>query len=195
MARQTTKPTTYQLRITLLGIDPPIWRRIQVTSTFPLASLHDSIQAVMGWTDSHLHGFEKDGKHWGVPETDEFGDLKLIDERKVPVGTVLKAEGDVLRYEYDFGDSWVHDVLLEKIVPSEAPPKPHCLGGARRCPPEDVGGPHGYQEFLDAIFDPQHEEFDHYRQWAGGPFDAEEFHLQAVNYTLERMRWPGRRRR
>jgi len=191
MARQTI---THQLRITLLGIEPPIWRRIQVQSALPLALLHDAIQAAMGWTNSHLHQFEKDGKHWGVPESDDFGDLNLIDESKVQIGAVLKSEGDVLRYVYDYGDEWLHDVVLEQILPTEPPPKPVCVAGARRCPPEDVGGPNGYQEFLDAIFDPQHEQFERYREWAGGPFDAEEFHLTAVNYTLERMHWPGKRR-
>src|SRR3954470_3367006 len=139
MPRTKTTPGTYQLRVTLLGIDPPIWRRIQVPNTLPLARLHDAIQAAMGWTNSHLHDFEKDGQHWGVPETDEFGDLKLIDQWKVRIGDVLKGEGDGLRYECDFGDSWLHEILLEKILHTEPTPKPICIGGARRCPPEDVG--------------------------------------------------------
>ena len=157
----TAKPKTpvYQLEITLLSVEPLIWRRIQVPSTIPLCCLHDALQAVFGWTDSHLHQFGKDGKHWGVPETDEFGDLELLDESKVPVSRVLKAEGDSMIYVYDFGDNWRHQVVLEKIVPADAPTKPVCLGGERRCPPEDVGGPSGYQEFLGVIFEPGHEEF------------------------------------
>jgi hypothetical protein len=149
----------------------------------------------MGWTDSHLHQFEKDGKYWGVPETDEFGDLELKDESKVAVSRLLKAEGDSMVYVYDFGDDWRHEVVLEKIVASDDTAKPICLAGERRCPPEDVGGPHGYQEFLEAIFQPKHEEFDHFRGWAGGKFHAEEFDLKAVNKILERMRWPVRHRR
>ena len=149
-------PSIYQLKITLLEIDPPIWRRIQVPSTMPLSSLHDAFQVVMGWTDSHLHQYEKDGRYWGDPENNEFeGDVEIIDERQVPVGKVLLAEGDSMVYVYDFGDDWRHEVVLEKILPSEATPtKPVCLAGERCCPPEDVGGPHGYQEFLEAIFEP-----------------------------------------
>ena len=153
MSTLKAKPFIYDLKITLLGIEPPIWRRIQVPSTLLLCCLHDAFQAVMGWTDSHLHQFEKDVKNWGVPENDEFGDLELIDEGKVPVGRVLKTEGDSMVYLYDFGDSWRHEVVLEKIVPVDAPPpNPVCLDGKRRCPPEDVGGVSGYQEFLEVIF-------------------------------------------
>jgi hypothetical protein len=190
----TTKaqPAGYQLRITLLGIKPPIWRRIQVPSTILLCCLHDAIQAVMGWTDSHLHLFEKDGKYWGVPEhLEDDDDIEVIDESRAPVGKVLLAQGDSMVYVYDLGDDWRHQVVLEKIVPSDAArPKPVCLAGKRRCPPEDVGGPHGYQEFLEVIFQPGHEEFEHYRQWAGDPVHAEEFDIQAVNDILDRMRWP-----
>lgn len=148
----------------------------------------------MGWTDSHLHQFEKDGKYWGDPETDEYGDLKLIDESKVAVGKVLKAEGHALVYVYDFGDNWRHEVVLEKLIPSETRTKPVCLDGGRRCPPEDVGGAHGYQKLLDVIFEPEHEEFEHYRQWAGN-VHAEEFSVAAVNEILNRMRWPLRHSR
>jgi hypothetical protein len=196
MPTPKAKPSIYDLKITLLGIEPPIWRRIQVPSTLLLCCLHDAFQAVMGWTDSHLHQFEQDGRYWGVPQTDEFGDLELLDETKVPVGKLLLAEGDSLVYLYDFGDNWRHEVLLEKIVPVDGPPpKPICLAGERRCPPEDVGGPSGYQEFLEVIFEPGHEEFEHYRQWAGDPVHAEEFDVATVNKILERMRWPKRHRR
>lgn len=148
----------------------------------------------MGWTESHLHQFEKDGKYWAVPEWDEFGDLELLDEKKVPLGKLLNTVGDSLVYVCDYGDDWRHEVTLEEITSADRPTTPVCLGGERRCPPEDVGGPHGYQEFLEAVFDPEHEEFEHYRQWAGNPVHAEEFDLKAVNNTLSRMRWPVRHR-
>ena len=193
MPTAKTKPSLYELKITLLEIGPPIWRRLQVPSTIPLSCLHDALQAVLGWTDSHLHQFEKDGRYWGVPDDDEFeGDIEVIDESKVPVSRVLKVQGDTMIYVYDFGDDWLHHVVLEKILPSDAPTKPVCLAGQRRCPPEDVGGPSGYQEFLEVIFEPGHEEFGHFRGWAGGRFHAEEFDLKAVNTILERMRWPVR---
>jgi len=183
------KPSSYQLKITLLGIGPPIWRRIQVPSTLKLGHLHQAIQVVMGWTDSHLHEFEQDGECWGVPEHIEDDDV--TDESRVPLGKVLRAEGDSMVYIYDFGDDWRHRVALEKIVPLDAAPAtPVCLAGKRRSPPEDVGGPYGYQEFLEAIFDPSHAEFKYYRQWAGDPFHAEEFDVKTVNDILDRMRWP-----
>jgi hypothetical protein len=196
MPTKATPPTAYQLKITLLDIAPPIWRRIQVASTLTLSMLHDVLQTVMGWTNSHLHQFEKDGKNWGVPETDEFGDLDLIDESQVPVGEVLKAEGDSMIYVYDLGDDWRHEVVLEKILPTaDTASKPVCLAGERRCPPEDVGGPHGYQEFLEAIFQPGHEEFKQLREWAGNPVHAEEFDLKVVSDALARMRWPKGKRK
>ena len=189
------RPSIYQLNITLTGIEPAIWRRIQVPSTIPLCCLHEALQAVFGWTDSHLHQFEKDGKYWGVPDDDGFeDDIEIINESRVPVGKLLLDEGDSMIYLYDLGDKWRHHVLLEKIVPSDASTKPVCLGGERRRPPEDVGGPSGYEEFLDVIFQPGHDEFAHFRGWAGGKFHAEEFDLKAVNDILSRMRWPVRHR-
>jgi Plasmid pRiA4b ORF-3-like protein len=185
----------YELKITLPGIDPPIWRRIQVPSAMLLCCLHDAIQVVMGWTDSHLHQFEKDGKNWGVTETVEFGELDLIDESRVPVAEVLQAEGDSMLYVYDFGDNWRHEIVLENILPPETRTKPVCLAGQRRCPPEDVGGTSGYEEFLEVIFQPGHEEFEHYRAWAENPVHAEEFDLEAVNAKLSKMRWPVKHRR
>ena len=131
------KPSLCQLKITLLEIEPPIWRRTQVPSTLPLSCLHDVFEAVMGWTDSHLHQFEQGGKYWGVPEHYEDDDIQVIDESKVPVSKVLKNEGDALVYLYDFGDNWRHEVVLEKILPAEeVATKPVCIGGQRRCPPD-----------------------------------------------------------
>ena len=188
------RPSIYHLKITLLSVEPTIWRGLQVPSTIPLCCLHDALQAVLGWTDSHLHQFEKEGKYWGVPVDDGFdGDVEVIDESKVPVARLLLAEGDSMVYVYDFGDNWRHQVVLEKIVPSETPPKPVCLAGERRCPPEDVGGPSGYLEFLEVIFEPGHEEFSHFRGWAGGKFHAEEFNVMAVK-VAQRLRWPVRHR-
>jgi hypothetical protein len=195
MTSKEPSPPIYQFKITLIGIDPPIWRRIQVPSTILLCCLHDAFQAVLGWTDSHLHRFEKDGKTWGVTGYDDFDELDLIDEGKTTLAKVLKTEGDSMIYVYDFGDNWRHEVVLEKIVPSDAQTKPVCLAGERRCPPEDVGGVSGYQEFLEVIFEPGHDDFTNFRGWAGGKFHAEEFSLNAVNKILSRMRWPIRHRR
>jgi hypothetical protein len=194
----TKKPSLsiYELKITLLGIDPPIWRRVQTPDAMLLCCLHDVLQAVLGWTDSHLHQFQRGETVWGVPELYEDDDIEVADESQTSVNRVLKAQGESLVYEYDFGDDWKHEILLEKIISCEvALVRPVCLAGERSCPPEDVGGFRGYKEFLDVIFDPGNEEFEHYRAWAGDSFQPEHFDLKAVNETLARMRWPKRHRR
>jgi hypothetical protein len=190
MPSMKAPPPIYQLKITLAEIRPPIWRRIQVPGTILLCCLHDALQAVFGWSGSHLHNFEKDGKYWGVPE---YADL--IDESNVRLAQVLKAKDDSLIYVYDFGDNWRHEIVLEQMILANEPMKaPTCLGGERRCPPEDVGGVSGYEEFLEIISDPRHEDYEEYVGWAGGHFQ-DEFDLKAVNEVLSRMRWPVRHRR
>lgn len=187
-------PPLYRLKITLLEIKPPIWRRIQAPASIKLCCLHTAIQVAMGWTDSHLHQWEKDGKNWGVPEWDEFGDLDLIDESRTRLADVLQSERDSMVYVYDFGDNWQHKMVLEKIIPvNDVVNTPICIGGERRCPPEDVGGVSGYGQFLEAICDPRHEDYEDYVRWAGGHF-IDEFDLKAANETLSRMRWPVRHR-
>jgi hypothetical protein len=154
MPAPKTPPSIYELKVTLMHIAPPIWRRIHVSSDIKLCCLHDALQVTMGWSDSHLHQWEKDGKYWGVPDDDELeGDIEVIDESRVPLGRLLEVEGDSLIYLYDFGDDWRHEVVLEKILSAATEAKhPICIAGERRCPPEDVGGPHGYEEFLEVIF-------------------------------------------
>ena len=185
----------YQLTVTLLGIRPAIWRRFQVPAFIPLGSLHEVLQIVMGWTNSHLHQFEKDGKHYGVPEDDEFGNLGITDESKFTLDQLLKRDADSLVYVYDFGDDWRHDLVLEKILPAETGTvRPVCLAGERHCPPENVGGAPGYAEFLEAIFDPKHKEHDQYVRWAGARFRPEKFDMKAVSEALSKMAWPVRPR-
>lgn len=186
----------YRLKITLIGIEPLIWRVVQVPSSMRLCCLHTALQVALGWTDSHLHRFEKDGKEWGLPEYDELGELDLLDEKKAQLSKVLKVEGESMIYAYDYGDNWRHGVVLEEIIPvNDAAKSPICFGGERRCPPEDVGGVSGYEEFLDVILDHGHEDFERFRGWAGASFQPEEFDLRAVNLKLSSLRWPIRHRR
>jgi hypothetical protein len=196
--KSKTQPCVYELRITLQEILPPIWRLIRVPDTLRLSHLHDALQTVIGWTDSHLHRFEKDGKHWGVPDDEGDDGIEISDESRIPISAVLRTPGDSMLYVYDFGDNWRHNVELEKILPASRPVRPVCLAGERHCPPEDVGGVPGYEEFLEVIFEPGHEEHEHYVRWGGGPsplnrsvgrFQPEEFNLMAVNDELSRMRW------
>ncbi|HVM75399.1 MAG TPA: plasmid pRiA4b ORF-3 family protein [Candidatus Saccharimonadales bacterium] len=204
----TKKPKTqtyvYEIRITLQDIRPPIWRLVQVPDTLPLSRLHAVLQTVIGWTDSHLHHFEKDGMHWGVPEDDEDCGIEIVDENRTAIGAILTTPGDSMLYVYDFGDNWRHDVTLEKILPALGVVRPVCIAGERHCPPEDVGGVAGYEEFLEVIFEPGHEEHEHYVRWAGGPsptnrsvgrFQPEEFNQMVVNGALSRIRWPSASKR
>ncbi len=178
-----------QLKITLNGSRPPIWRRVQVPGDITLAKLHRVIQAVMGWYDSHLHQFIVGKTYYGVPSLDEFSELELKDERKVRLDQVLSKLKQKMVYEYDFGDGWEHDIVLEKVLPLDSNTRyPVCLEGARACPPEDCGGVGGYENFLEAIRDPDHEEHDEYLGWIGGEFDPEEFDIVLANRELKRIK-------
>ena len=151
------KPTQiYQIKVTLNDTHPPIWRRIQVPGNTTLLKLHDILQIVMGWEDYHLHMFTIEGSIYGDPADDEYGDLGTIDEANYKLNQVIDREGQRFTYEYDFGDSWDHTLLVEKILPpQEGVRYPICLKGKRACPPEDVGGVWGYENFLEAIRDPE----------------------------------------
>ena len=167
----------YQFKITLLDIKPAIWRRIQVPEC-TLEKLHESIQAAFGWWNCHLHQFKIDGQQYGPKFPDDF-DLgeNVINEAKVSLKKLIPASGRRCRwiYEYDFGDGWRHEVVFEGF-PTAAPKAkyPLCVEGARACPPEDCGGPWGYEEYLAAIRDPQHEQHQDMLEWRGA-FDPEAF--------------------
>jgi len=183
------KPTQiYQIKVTLDDTHPPIWRRILVPGNTTLLKLHDILQIVMGWQDYHLHMYTIEGLTYGDPADDEFGELGTVDEAQYKLSQVIYGEGQRFTYEYDFGDSWDHTLLVEKILP---PKKgihyPLCLKGRRACTPEDVGGVWGYENFLKAIRDPNHPEHERYLAWVGGEFDPEDFNLEEINARLRRM--------
>jgi hypothetical protein len=178
----------YQIKVTLDGTHPPIWRRIQVPGNTSLLKLHDILQIVMGWEDYHLHMFSIEGSTYGNPADDEYGDLGTVDEARFKLNQMIYRDGQRLSYEYDFGDSWDHTLLVEKILPpQEGVRYPQCLKGKRACPPEDVGGVWGYENFLEAIRNPDHIEHDDYLTWVGGEFDPEAFDLEEVNTRLRSM--------
>lgn len=178
----------YQIKVTLDDTHPPIWRRIQVSSNTTLLKLHDILQIVMGWEDYHLHMFTIEGSSYGDPADDEYGDLGTVDEARFKLNQVIFREGQRLSYEYDFGDSWDHTLLVEKILPTQEGVRyPICLKGKRACPPEDVGGVWGYENFLEAIGNPDHDEHQEYLIWIGGEFDPEAFDLEEVNTQLRSM--------
>lgn len=182
----------YKLKVTLQGIRPPIWRRIEAPADISLFDLHRTLQGAMGWTNSHLHQFIHRGTYYGAPDH-EFG-MPIVSEIRTELGELLERPRDRLVYEYDFGDSWEHDVLLEGI--SEAEPDvryPRVVAGKRACPPEDVGGYPGYMEFLEVIRDPYHEEHASMLEWIGGGFDPEYFDVAEADRSVPRKRAPRHR--
>ena len=173
----------YLLKIQLLDIEPVIWRRFVVPASITLDRLHDVIQIVMGWTDSHLHEFTIGNKRYTeYPESKEDG---LVCGR-YRLGDLIKQKGRTFRYLYDFGDSWEHELVLEesRYFNPELRTELACLEGERACPPEDVGGIPGYFEFCNALKDPSHEEHESYMEWSGGDFDSEQFDSDSVNWEL-----------
>jgi hypothetical protein len=183
------KPTQiFQIKVILDDIHPPIWRRILVPGNTTLLKLHDILQIVMGWEDYHLHMFTIEGFIYGNPADDEYGDLGTLDEASITLSQVVYGEKQRFTYEYDFGDSWDHTLVVEKILhPEEGIRYPICLKGKRARPPEDVGGVWGYENFLEAIRNPNHDEHEEYLMWVGGEFDPEAFDLEKVNAQLRSM--------
>ena len=169
----------FQLKATLVGTKPPVWRRVLVEESASLLELHDVLQAAFGWYDCHLHDFEIDGVRYGTDDGEGWGPPPKS-ERHARLGAVAR-QGVAIKYVYDFGDDWVHRVVVEKV--SQADPDvsyPRCTGGKRACPPEDCGGVWGYEEFLAAISDPDHPEHESTLEWAGGAFNPEAFDPASV---------------
>lgn len=179
----------YQIKVTLNDSKPPIWRRILVEDNVTLSKLHDILQTVMGWTNSHLHHFIINDQFYGELMDDEFGDMGTQDEARFKLNQFVSREGFRFRYEYDFGDGWLHDLVVEKILPAEKGTQyPVCITGKRACPPEDVGGVWGYEDFLKTISNPKHPEHNEMMEWVGGDFDPERFNLNPVNAGLQHPR-------
>ena len=173
-----------RLKITLDEVKPAVLRRVEVPLTIRLDRLHLLLQAAMGWTNSHLYEIRARDVGWGMPDPG-WGEGPL-DARKARLMDVIEDTGaKTLRYLYDFGDGWEHTVKIERITQAgDDLTYPILIEAAGRCPPEDVGGPWGYAEFLDAIADPNHENHAEMTEWAGGPFDPRKIdideHAKAV---------------
>jgi Plasmid pRiA4b ORF-3-like protein len=142
-----------------------------------------------GLAECALHQFIIRGQRYGPPDEDDIGPRKTKDERKYKLSELVAGEGEQFIYEYDFGDNWQHTLEIEKVVAAEEGTRyPVCVAGARACPPEDVGGMPGYEDFLAAINDATHAEHEEYLDWIGGEFDPEAFDRDEVNRRLRAMR-------
>jgi len=189
----------YQLRITLKNIKPPIWRQVQVPMDFRLDQLHTLIQLVMGWFDYHLHEFEFPKATRGSQRNRRFGPLDFMDgfddgeaenESQVTIGEICPRVDDKLVYTYDFGDDWIHEIKVQKILTAQPGEHyPLCLKGKRACPPEDCGGAWGYEHLLVVMSDPSDEEHEDLLEWVGEGFDPEDFDLEAVARDLREVDW------
>lgn len=174
--------TVHLLRVSLRDVDPPVWRRLVVRSEMPLPKLSQALERVIGWEGYHLQMFDVGGILFGEP--DEDADY-LISEKAATVKHVLPRVGASLRWDYDFGDGWEHDVVVEAIEsPVEGKHYPVCLDGVRACPPDDCGGIPGYERLLAALADPGDPEHDELLEWAPDGFDPEVFDLVAANRRL-----------
>lgn len=187
--RTPAADTLLQLLVTLTGSRPAIWRRLLVPSELNLAQLHRVLQIAMGWEECHLHCFRQAGRTYEPKAKRELVDFFLPkrtqDESKVRLADLLPAEGDWLLYEYDFGDSWAHEVRVEKVLP--APPgvrQPSCQAGERACPPEDCGGLPGFEHLLTVMANRKHPEYREMLEWLGERFDPKAFNLAEVNAEL-----------
>lgn len=185
----------YRFHVRLREVRPAVWRRIEIRADATFWALHVAIQDAMGWTDSHLHDFElpsADGGEptWiGMPEIEDLSWRVLLADSEERLDRWIHGAGEVFFYNYDYGDNWRHEVRVEAL--EDASPRvryPRCLAGERACPPEDVGGVGGYEDFLEAMADPSHEDHEFYRRWIGGDFDPEDFDPSEVRFEDPRRR-------
>lgn len=180
--------TVHKIKITLRDSRPPIWRRLEVPSGITLRELHDVIQTAFGWEDYHMWAFETGRDRYGVADRD----LGIRSAASQQLGQVAPHTGDRLRYTYDFGDDWEHDLLIEDVTAPEAGTAyPRCLTGRRACPPEDCGGIWGYDYLIEILADPRHEEHEDRLEWLGldsaDQFDPAAFDAAQVNSALSAL--------
>jgi hypothetical protein len=192
------RPNAVQIRVSLAGIEPEIWRCLVLPLDWNLEQLHLAIQAAFNWWNYHLHEFRIGGLRYGdiaVLTEDSFDDdPRVFDFREVRMRDF--GSGSAFIYAYDFGDNWRHVVEIEKFVVLDAPPRhAMCVDGARARPPEDVGGTPGYERFLAILADREHPEYAEMKRWCGGHFDPEWFDLSIVDKDIRKALQPNVRRR
>jgi hypothetical protein len=194
-AAAKSSATLFQLEITLLNMPSPVWRRLQVPGNANLGWLHAVIQVAMGWTNSHLHQFVVGERYYSDTNNHyaEFeSDPEILEASKFTLEKLLPLPQAQLMYIYDFGDTWEHLISVEKHLPADAAKAGTalCLDGACACPPEDCGGPSGYEELLKVLKNRRHPEHKSMKEWLGRPFDAKAFDIAETNKWLSQLKWP-----
>lgn len=180
MAGKAARTPSYQLKVELEEVNPPVWRRIVIPGHWHLGLVHVALQSAMGWENSHLQEFEADGVRYGDP--DPGWDSGVRREATTRLHEVLPAVGAPMVYTYDFGDGWRHEIVVEAI--GDPAQQASCMAGERACPPEDSGGPWGYAEMLAAVTNREHPDHDTFTEWLGNRFDPEAFDVAAVDKVL-----------
>jgi hypothetical protein len=188
VSRTAPRQTVHKIKVTLRDTRPPIWRRLEVPSGTTLRKLHDTVQAAFGWEDYHMWAFESGQDRYGVADRD----LGIRSAASKRLGQVTPHAGDRLRYTYDFGDDWEHDILIEDVTaPEPDTAYPRCLTGRRACPPEDCGGIWGYDYLIAILADPRHEEHQDRLEWLGldsaDQFDPAAFDTAQANSALSAL--------
>ena len=180
------KDIVYTFKLELDGSHPCIWRTVEVPAMANLGYLHQVIQTVMGWNDSHPHQFVIGKKNYSAPAFEMEDGPPAFDEFKYCLNSLNLIKGDKIHYEYDYGDSWEHSLTLEGISQK---PLSHavCLDGERACPPEDCGGIGGYEDLLETLSDPENEDYREMKKWVGKGFDPKKFDLKTVNSRLKKL--------
>jgi len=186
----------YQFKISLKDVKPPVWRRVQVPKDYSFWDMHVAIQDAMGWLDCHLHEFTmvdpSTGRkaQIGIPDDEFERDRDTLPGWECDIAKYFALDKRLAVYTYDFGDNWRHSVRLEEIVPREKDiAYPRCLAGRRACPPEDCGGPWGYEALLQILGSPGHEQHEEMRLWVGDDFDPAAFSAGKVSFDDPLSRW------
>lgn len=184
----------FRLKIVLRDCKPSVWREVEITASTALARLHDVLQVLMGWEDCHLWAFEAGQKRFELPDSEIETKLAAKDDpRRVTLDALLRGKGAGLRYNYDFGDDWWVEIQLVAVGKPETSTRyPRCLADARAGPPEDCGGPHGFEELLAARKNPKRRGAEELLEWVGPDWDPEAFDLALVNKALAALPAPRR---
>lgn len=186
--RITSLAKIFRVEVVLSEVKPTVWRVVDVPGEANLAVLHEVVQDAMGWEHAHLHEFEVGDARYGIPDSD--WDADMGDEASTKLVRLLGV-GDIVGYIYDFGDDWRHRLVVESVsAPEPGVRYPRCVAGEGACPPEDVGGAWGYDEFVEALADPAHPEHTEWAEWWGSSrFDPHHFDLDAADDALDRLAW------